>query len=267
MENPIFYLEQVVKTRTEEMEDFNGPLDLILSLLSKNKMEIQNIQISVILRQYLEYIRKRQQMDLEVASDFVIMASHLVYIKTRMLLSIHDEEALSEMEQLIANLEAHQRQENYLRIKAVAPALADKFVLGRDYIPKVPEYIPVDKTYQYVSSGDELFAAMNAMLERLEHKLPPPMSTFQSIVRREPYPLADKANELIRRIISSGVTRFRSLFKGARSRSEIVATFLAVLELCRASRLRLAGTEQDCTVTCIDEPEQTGEPLITDQYS
>jgi len=267
LDSPIFYLEQVVKTKTEEREDFNGPLDLILSLLSKNKMEIQNIQISVILEQFLAYIRKRQQMDLEVASDFVIMASHLVYIKTRMLLSINDEEALSEMEQLIANLEAHQRQENYLRIKAVGPALTDKFAQGRDYIPKVPEYIPVDKTYQYVSTAEELFAAMNAMLERLEHKVPPPMTFFQPIVRREPYPLADKANELVRRIIASGVTRFRSLFKGARSRSEIVATFLAVLELCKASRLRLAGTEQDCTVTCIDEPEQAGDALITDQYS
>ena len=267
MESPIYYLEQAVNTKSEEREDFNGPLDLILSLLSKNKMEIQNIQISVILSQYLEYIRKRQQMDLEVASEFVIMASHLVYIKTRMLLSIHDEEAMSEMEQLIANLEAHQRQENYLRIKAVVPELADKFAQGRDYIPKVPEYIPVDKTYQYVSSSDELFAAMNAMLERLEHKVPPPMTAFETIVRREPYPLADKATELIRRIIFSGVTRFRSLFKGARSRSEIVATFLAVLELCKASRLRLAGTEQDCTVTCIDEPEQANEALITDQYS
>ena len=94
MDNPIFKLEKVVQTRAaESMEDFEGPLDLILFLLSKNKIEIQDIPIALILDQYLEYLEKRQQMDLEVASEFVTMASHLMYIKTRMLLSIEDEEA------------------------------------------------------------------------------------------------------------------------------------------------------------------------------
>ena len=86
------------------MEDFNGPLDLILHLLSKNRMEIKDIQISLILDQYLEWMDQRKRLDLEVASEFVTMAAHLVFIKTRMLLSIHDEEAISEMEQLIASL-------------------------------------------------------------------------------------------------------------------------------------------------------------------
>ena len=66
---------------------------------------------------------------------------------------------------------------------------------------------------------------------------------------REPYPVADKAKEILHRLVSFGVTRFRALFKGNRSRSEIVATFIAVLELCKANRLRLAGTQEDCTVT------------------
>ena len=107
MDSPIYHLEGVVKAKTEDMEDFVGPLDLILHLLSKNKMEIKDIQISLILDQYLAWMAARKEMDLEVASEFVTMASQLVYIKTRMLLSIHDEEALSEMEQLIASLEEH----------------------------------------------------------------------------------------------------------------------------------------------------------------
>ena len=95
--------------------------------------------------------------------------------------------------------------------------------------------------------------AMSAVLSRLGNKLPPPVSAFQGIVGREPYPVADKAGEIIRRLIQFGVTRFRALFKGSRSRSEVVATFLAVLELCKARRLLLAGTETDCTVTCTQE--------------
>ena len=104
MENPVFKLEKVVRSRTEEMQDFEGPLDLILFLLSKNKMEIQDISISMICDQYLKWLEQRQRMDLEVASEFVTMASHLVYIKTRMLLSIEDEEVQSEMDALIQSL-------------------------------------------------------------------------------------------------------------------------------------------------------------------
>lgn len=252
MDSPIYHLEGVVKAKTEDMEDFVGPLDLILHLLSKNKMEIKDIQISLILDQYLAWMAARKEMDLEVASEFVTMASQLVYIKTRMLLSIHDEEALSEMEQLIASLEEHQRHENFARIKAVIPELSDRYAIGRDYIAKVPEPIPADKSYRYVHQKDDLLRAMTAVLERVDHKMPPPMAAFEGIVGREPYPVADKAGEILRRLVQFGVTRFRTLFQGNRSRSEIVATFIAVLELCRARRLRLAGTASDCTVTCID---------------
>lgn len=82
MESPVFKLEKVVHSRSEEMQDFEGPLDLILFLLGKNKLEIQDISISLICGQYIAWLEDRQRMDLEVASEFVIMASHLVYLKT-----------------------------------------------------------------------------------------------------------------------------------------------------------------------------------------
>ena len=106
MDHPIFKLEKVVQPKIgETLEDFEGPLDLILFLLNKNKIEIQDIPIALILDQYLAYLEQRKQMDLEVASEFVTMAAHLMYIKTRMLLSIEDEEAQSEMDALIQSLE------------------------------------------------------------------------------------------------------------------------------------------------------------------
>ena len=256
METPIYHLEGVVKAKEQNMEDFVGPLDLILHLLSKNKMEIQDIQISLILDQYLEWMDRRRELDLEVASEFVTMAAQLVYIKTRMLLSIHDEEAMSEMEQLIATLEAHQRNENYLKIKAVVPALEARYQVGRDYLTKRPEPLQPDKVYRYSHAREDLLRAMTAVLARSDNKLPPPVSAFQGIVGREPYPVADKAGEIVRRLVRLGVTRFRALFRGSRSRSEVVATFLAVLELCRAHRLRLAGTQEDCTVTCVQEGDE-----------
>ena len=262
IETPIFHLEKVVKARDEAMEDFNGPLDLILHLLSKNKMEIKDIQISLILDQYLAWMDRRRELDLEVASEFVAMAAQLVFIKTRMLLSIHDEEALSEMEQLIASLEEHQRHESFARIRAVIPRLSDRYDVGRDYITKPPEPLPVQKTYRYVHAPEDLLRAMTSVLERVDHRLPPPMAAFEGIVGREPYPVADKASEILGRLERVGVTRFRALFQGNRSRSEIVATFIAVLELCKARRLRLAGTETDCTVTRTGG-EETGELELT----
>lgn len=258
METPVYHLEGVIKTKETDMEDFVGPLDLILHLLSKNKMEIKDIQISLILEQYLEWMKQREQLDLEVASEFVTMASHLIYIKTRMLLSIHDEEALSEMEQLIASLEAHQRNENYIKIKEIVPRLDQRYAFGRDFMTKGPEPLRKDNTYRYVHEPADLFRAMSQVLERSDHKLPPPVSAFQGIVGREPYPVADKAKEILHRLVSFGITRFRALFKGNRSRSEIVATFIAVLELCKANRLHLAGTQEDCTVTSI---QNEGEEL------
>ena len=195
MDSPIYHLEGVVKAKTEDMEDFVGPLDLILHLLSKNKMEIKDIQISLILDQYLAWMAARKEMDLEVASEFVTMASQLVYIKTRMLLSIHDEEALSEMEQLISSLEEHQRNENYLKIKEITPLLDRRYSYWRDFITKVPETIQPDRTYRYVHDREDLKKAILSVLSRADHQLPPPVAAFQGIVGREPYPVSEKAGD------------------------------------------------------------------------
>ena len=260
MEVPVYHLEHVVQAK-EDMEDFNGPLDLILYLLSKNKMQIQDIQISVILDQYMAWMDRRKELDLEVASEFIAMAAQLTYIKTRMLLSIRDEEALSEMEQLIASLEEHQRHENYDRLKQVVPLLDQRFRIGRDYLTRGPAPLPKETGYRYLHKSTDLQAAMREIFQRTDTAAPPPMAAFDGIVGREPYPVQDKAKELFLRIVKNGVMRFRALFQGSRSRSEIVATFLAVLELCRNKRVHLAGTEDNCTVT--GETDQTEYTDIT----
>lgn len=266
MEVPVYHLEKVVKARQENMEDFDGPLDLILHLLSKNKIEIRDIQISQLLDQYLEWMEQRERLNLEVASEFVTMAAHLVYIKTRMLLSIDDEEAASEMELLMAALEQHQHHESYLKIKAVSASMGRRYEYGKDYLVKQPEPIKVNKTYQYVHEASDLLAAIKATLERVDNKMPPPVHAFEGIVGREPYPVADKAKAILDRLIQFGVTRFRALFKSNRSRSEVVATFLAILELCKANRIHLAGTAEDCTVTSTGENMEEELNVTADVY-
>lgn len=248
MENPVYKLEKVVRSRSEEMQDFEGPLDLILYLLGKNKLEIQDISISLICDQYISWLERRQKMDLEVASEFVTMASHLVYIKTRMLLSIEDEEAQSEMDALIQSLEERRRNESYLRVKNLAAKLAPMGEFGRNVMTRGPEPMERGKIYEYDQDRADLILAMAEIRSRAERTLPPPQTAFRDIVRHEPYSVESKAREILQRLKEQGITRFRLLFHGNRSRSEIVATFLAVLELCRAHVLHLAGSETDCTV-------------------
>lgn len=255
MDNPIFKLEKVVQGKGGEvMEDFEGPLDLILFLLSKNKIEIQDIPIALILEQYLEYLEVRKQMDLEVASEFITMAAHLMYIKTRMLLSLEDEEAQSEMEALIQSLEERKRGETYIRVKAMAERLAPMGEFGRDIMTRPPEPMERGKIYEYDHDAADLLIAIQEMTDRRgQLDAPPDLKPFDEIVRREPYSVERKARELFDRLKSGGITRFLLLFRGSRSRSEVVATFMAVLEMCRSRIIRLAGGMSDCTVTCTGE--------------
>lgn len=247
MDEPVYKLEQVVHSR-EGLEDFEGPLDLILFLLGKNKIEIQDIPIALILEQYLEYLEQRQRMDLEVASEFVTMAAQLMFIKTRMLLSIEDEEAKSEMAELIRSLEERRSGENYAKIKYVTARLGPMGEFGRRIFVRPPELMERDRVYTYSHVPADLLEAMRDVMGREERRQPLPASSFQEIVRQEPYPVAGKAKEVFQRLCR-GITSFRLLFRGSRSRSEVVATFLAILELCRARIVTLSGGEKDCTVT------------------
>ena len=251
MESPIYKLEKVVQGK-EELQDFEGPLDLILFLLSKNKIEIQDIPIALILDQYLAYLDRRKEMDLEVASEFVTMAAHLMYIKTRMLLSLEDEEAKNEMDALIQSLAERQRGEAYARVRRLTELLGPMGEFGRSIMTRQPE--PMQR-----QQPADLVIAMQEVTDRRGQAETPPLRAFDEIVRREPYSVEQKAKEIVRRLKEGGITRFLLLFRGSRSRSELVATFMAVLELCRSRIIRLAGPAADCTVTCREDPENTEE--------
>ena len=161
MDNPVFKLEGVVHERSAEtLQDFEGPLDLILFLLSKNKIEIQDIPIALILDQYLAYLEQRKQLDLEVASEFITMAAHLMYIKTRMLLSLEDEQAQSEMDELIASLKERQQKDTYLRIKTLTETLGPMGEFGRSIMTRQPEPMQRGKIYEYSHEKADLVLAM-----------------------------------------------------------------------------------------------------------
>lgn len=259
MNEPNYHLTGVMKSRDEPAEDFDGPLDLILLLLSKNKIEIQDVSITAILEQYLAWMEEMKRMDMEIASEFIAMASHLMLIKTKMLLSAAEQaEALSEMEQLIQSLQERQRQEAIDRIRTAAAFLEQRNELGLGLFTKGPEPFRRDQTYRYRHEPEDLLRAFETMAERSKKLLPPPRASFEGIVGREPYPVTRKTAELLKKLVLRGVSALRRLFSGSRSRSEIVATFLAILELCKTNSVELEEENGETTVRLLRVPEQEG---------
>ena len=240
MGEPQYRLEGIVRTRTEEMEDFEGPLDVIFLLLSKNKIEIEDVSITAILEQYLAYLDDMKRLDMEIASEFITMASHLMLIKTKMLLSAAEQaEAQSELDLLRQSLVDRQRKEAMEQIRQAVSVLEPRNEIGRCIFTKDPEPIRREKGYRYQHDIKDLIRALDLISERNQRQLPPPTMNFQGIVGKEPYPVTRKAGEVLRQLVLRGVEKLKNLFRGNRSRSEIVATFLAILELCKTNSVTL----------------------------
>ncbi len=234
MAEPQYRLEGIVHTRSEEMEDFEGPLDVIFLLLSKNKIEIEDVSITAILEQYLAYLDEMKRLDIEIASEFITMASHLMLIKTKMLLSAAEQaEAESELDLLRQSLVERQRKEAMEQIRLAIVELEPRNEIGRCIFTKEPEPLRKDKTYRYRHEPIDLLRALDMITERNNRQLPPPTMNFRGIVGKEPYPVSRKSGEVLRQLLLRGVERLKNLFRGNKSRSEVVATFLAILELCK----------------------------------
>ena len=256
MGEPQYRLEGIVHTRSEAMEDFEGPLDVIFLLLSKNKIEIQDVSITAILEQYLAYLEEMKRLDMEIASEFITMASHLMLIKTKMLLSAAEQaEAESELDLLRQSLIERQRKEAMEQIRTAISWLEPRNEIGRCLFTKAPEPLRRDQTYRYQHETKDLLRALDEISERNQRRLPPPTVNFKGIVGKEPYPIARKTGEVLRQLILRGVEKLKNLFKGNKSRSEIVATFLAVLELCKTNSVSLEDdvSGENPTVKLLDK--------------
>ena len=240
MEQPKYKLEGIVRSRSEEREDFEGPLDVIFLLLSKNKIEIQDVSITAILEQYLAYLDEMKRLDMEIASEFITMASHLMLIKTKMLLSAAEQaEAENELDILRQSLIERQRKEAMEQIRTAITWLEPRNEIGRCLFTKEPEPLPKEQSYRYQHETADLLRALDNISERNQRRLPPPTVNFKGIVGRERYPVGKKTAEILRRLILRGVERLKNLFKGNKTRSEVVATFISVLEMCKTGSVSL----------------------------
>ena len=259
MSQPQYRLEGIVHTRTEIMEDFEGPLDVIFELLTKTKIEIQDVSITAILEQYLAYLEERKRLDMEIASEFITMASHLMLIKTKMLLSAAEQaEAESELDLLRQSLIDRKRKEAMEAFRVAIAELEPRNEIGRCLFPKEPEPLRRDATYRYQHDVKDLLRALDTITERNQRQLPPPTANFMGIVGKEPYPVGKKAGQILRQLVLRGVERLKNLFRGNRSRSEVVATFLAILDLCKTNAVTLEDdvNGENPNVRLLDDAER-----------
>ena len=228
-----------------KLDVFEGPLDLLLYLISKNKLNINDIQLTVLIDQYVEHIRQMQLQDMDIASDFLEMASRLIYLKTVSLLPKH-EEAEQIKEELTAELMEY---EHCRKVARMFSTMTDDF----DTFVKSPEKIECDKTYRNIHEPELVLKSYIAAVGRGQRKLPPPTTVFSKIVARKIVSVSSKIVYVLKNLKRHGNKKMRNLFDGAQSRSELVATFLAVLELCKANRVHLDGDGDDMMISFVKE--------------
>lgn len=227
-----------------KLETFEGPLDLLLHLIEKNKVSIYDIPIVLITQQYLEYVSHMEKEDLNVVSDFLVMAATLIDIKSRMLLPVEEEEG--EEEDPRAELAA--RLLEYKMYKYMAQELSgleDGAVRQLYKAPTIPAEVagyqpPVDLDRLL---GGLTLAKLQAVFESVERrradKLDPIRSKFGTI-RREPISLEDRLKSVMAYARSRKRMHFRELLERREDRLDVVVTFLAILELVKLGKLKLS---------------------------
>ncbi len=226
-----------------KFEVFEGPLDMLLMLISKNKLNIYDINISTLLSQYLEQIEIMKERDMDIASEFMEMATRLVYIKSVSLLPKHEEEEDLRQELTGQLLE-------YQKCKEIAQILSQN--VNMDKLVREPEQIPADLVYKRLHKCEELIKYYLSAVGRGKRFLPPPVQRFSGIVAHEFVSVGSQVVYLLRKLWKRGSRQFNELFVDKENKSERVAAFLAVLELIKSRRVKVQGEGDDCMVTLIN---------------
>lgn len=216
-----------------KIDVFEGPMDLLLHLISKHKLNINDIPIVELVNQYVDYVRQMQEQDFDIAGEFLEMAARLIYIKTVSLLPKH-EEAEKLKKELTGELI------EYRDCKLMAEKLSrqtDGF--NRFVRPAQEGYVNYD--YERFHEGEELLNAYISAAGRGRRKLPPPLDSFKVIVAKKFVAVADKVTTVMRKLWKGKKVKFLALFQDAKTKSDMVATFLAVLELAKTKKIAIEG--------------------------
>ncbi len=232
-------LEQLVF----KIEVYEGPLDLLLSLIAKHKMDIRDIKIALIFEQYMEYVDTMKRMDMEVAGEFITMASELMLIKSRMLLPKQEKDPREDLVRVLMEYKAAKDAAQWLSAR-------EKDFSGR--FEKDTDEMKAEKGSLSDQDVNLLTAALEKLLLRMgqkreEEETAAPIDKIAPIIKRPIVPVSEKIVSVLRYMYRRGTAHFDMLFESATSRSEIIAIFYATLELLKAGRITLQKEVGDTT--------------------
>lgn len=232
-----------------KLEAFEGPLDLLLHLIDKNKIDIYDIPIVEITEQYMEYVEAMEELDLDTTSEFLVMAATLVNIKSKMLLPPEvDEDGVEEdpREELV------QRLLEYKMFKFASMELRDQSVVASKMIYKGPSIPKEVARYQHPIDVDALFKDVTLeqlniifqdVMKRREDRIDPIRSKFGNLEKEETVSVGDKMILIHEKIHGLKKISFRTLLEIQPTKQEIVVTFLAILELMKTGKIMINQEE------------------------
>lgn len=242
-----------------KLEVFEGPMDLLLHLITKHKLNIYDIPIMELVEQYTDYIRRMEEADMEVASEFLEMAARLVYIKTVSLLP-SDPQAQELKQELTGELL------EYRDCKLMAQKLSERTDGFLRFTREATDF-PIDYTYNRLHEPEELYRAYLAAAGRGRRFIPPPAEAFSGIVSHKIVSVGSRIFFILKKLVRGARSRFEDFFLSATSRSEMVATFLAMLELVKDKRIEIDGSGDSAQVVLIRKGERSDEREGADSRS
>lgn len=228
------------------INEFEGPLDLLLHLIKESKMDIMNIEIESITKQYMDYLEEQEKMNLEIASEYLVLASELLEIKSKMLLPSYkdenEEEEEDPREQLINRLLEYQAY------KEITKVLQEKESLRREIYTKSPEniknYIDEVKEINIDVSLDDLVEAFKKYLQRKQDNKP-----LKTKVTVNEISVSSRRHDIKRLLKKKKKVSFFELFP-VLSKEYVVATFLAILEMAKSQELRITQNDTFDDIIC-----------------
>jgi len=227
--------EELYKVQIDDI--FEGPMDLLVHLIKKHEVDIYDIPIALITEQYLEYLQWMKAINIDVAGDFILMASTLTKIKSRMLLPVHEEETDDED----PRLEIVKPLEEYLQMKSAANELIARNLLGEDTFVRNPnqENHSMDQVGEIIKVGlFELIDAFQTILEKIsEHR-------GVDIITADTVSVRDRIVQIVEIFETRKSVTFNELFPINTDKSEVVVTFLAILEMVRLSLINIVQNTQ-----------------------
>lgn len=226
-------------TITYKLEKFEGPLDLLLSLIVKNKIDIADIPISLLCEQYMDYIAKAESLNMELTSDFALMASELMLIKSRMLLPRDEETEEDPREALAAALLEYQRA------KAASTYLRGMFDEFGGRMVKDTDEITVDKSYVADHESALLYRAFLKVMSEIKITDEEAKKKFEPLIKKKTVSVVTIIDNLSRRLRGGRKMSLGSFFRSAQDKGELVSMFLAMLELLKSGHLVLHEEETE----------------------